>query len=209
MNHGFILIATLAATLAAQVGDRISEPTKNRSRTLLVHHGMALPESGTPARELTASKLIELADNSCFLFGNSVEGLRQWAETAHGTASNAQDLAKHDNDYTQLVGGWTLTTEIGAVAVIQSAMRPPASGHVCSITAKLTADEQHAQTKAEFQRRFESVIEEEKDASDQHIDRFWIERSTRPPVKASIVFTKSNRIITIRMIHGKARPLRS
>jgi hypothetical protein len=155
------------------------------------------------------AELMQIAKDGCFLRGADPKRLSIWAEHWHGDAAPTEQLREQNNPFTILIGGWTLKTGFGAVAVIQSAFREPQRGHVCSVTAQLPESEQHVEAKTAFQRVFATAIAEEKEAPDRHVDRFWIERGEEPPVRATIDFIPSNRVITIRMIHGSPRPGRS
>jgi hypothetical protein len=155
------------------------------------------------------AELMQIARDGCFLRGADPKRLSIWAEHWHGDAAGTEQLREQSNPFTILIGGWTLRTGFGAVAVIQSEFREPQSGHVCSVTARLPEAEHHGEAKTAFQRVFATAIAEEKEAPDRHVDRFWIEREDKPPVRATIDFIPSNRIITIRMIHGASRPGRS
>jgi hypothetical protein len=155
------------------------------------------------------AELMQIAKDGCFLRGGDPKRLSIWAEHWHGDAAPTEQLREQNNPFTILIGGWTLKTGFGAVAVIQSAFREPQRGHVCSVTAQLPEAEHHGEAKTTFQRVFATAIAEEKEAPDRHVDRFWIGRGEEPPVRATIDFSASNRIITIRMIHGSPRPGRS
>ena len=191
MGAKFLLVALLALSIGA--GE------------LSAHHDDNDRHGPMPVVE----ELMQIAKDGCFLRGADPKGLSNWAEHWHGDAAPAEQLRQQNNPFTILIGGWTLKTGFGAVAVIQSAFREPQRGHVCSVTAQLPEAEYHGEAKTAFQRVFATAIAEEKEAPDRHVDRFWIERGTEPPVRATIDFIASNRVITIRMIHGASRPGRS
>lgn len=153
--------------------------------------------------------LIETVDQACFERGDDAEQLRVWALAHAWIPVPSQELERHANELTTLIGGFTLENELGAFAVIQSEFKPPGNGHVCSLTTKLASATQHTAAKAAFAQRFGAPIAEELDRPEQHTDRYWIERGRQPPVKATIVHTPASRALTIRMIHGSAMPLRS
>lgn len=173
------------------------------------HHG-ELSAGAEASQGDAVHRLMRITKEACFLRGGDAEELRAWAENAHWMpATPAQLGSVPENEFTRVVSGWTVASEFGTTAIIQSEMRPPQEGHVCSVTAQLPTAAQHPDAKAAFQEQFDTSIDEEHDVPDQHTDRFWIERGSQPPVNAMMVFTRSQRMITIRMIHGKAWPLRS
>ena len=97
-----------------------------------------------------------------------------------------------------------------AVAVMQSELRAPNQGHVCSVTAKLADLSEHAQFKHAFSGQFGVAIAEEQDNRNQHTDRYWIKKDKGdPPIKSTVIFDRDSRIITIRMIHGRRHPAES
>lgn len=204
-RHSFVL----AAILAASVGPVAANP---QSRQLLssVHLTVKQHAEHFEFGSDAVGQLMQFADDACFVRGADAAGLLAWADQAHGSPTSSEQLRGQDNEFTTMVGGWMFKTQFGAVALLQSRFRAPERGYVCSITAQLPGLEHHLAAKAAFQKRFGVLIAEEKDTPIQHTDRFWIERGdTRPPVKASMVFNRPKRIITIRMIHGQLRPLRS
>lgn len=185
-------------------------PSQAHERLLRVHHGeMPSGAAGVSDRD-AVSNLMQIANDACYERGDSSDALRSWAQYSHWMPATPEQLGGvPENDFTQVVAGWTVTSTFGATAIIQSKFRGREPGHVCSVTAILPDINLHTDAKSAFQKQFGTVIAEEHDVPDQHTDRFWIERDKDPPVKASMVFTPSRRMITIRMIHGNARPLRS
>ena len=171
-----------------------------------VHHGDA-PGSGNGVRLAPIARLLSVAHDGCFMRGNSEAELRQWAESEHGSPASPEQLKGFQSEYATLIGGWTLHSELGAIAVIQSALKEPVRGAVCSLTAELPTEEQYKEFRAEFEKLYSTTVAEEADKPDQRVDRYWINRAEGPPVKVTIVYTRSVRIVTIRMIHGNVRPL--
>lgn len=175
----------------------------------LVHHG-EMPDGGAKPRLDAVQHLMRVVEEACFERGGDVAALRSWAEYSHwAPATEAQLKAVPENEFASVVGGWTVASEFGATAIIQSELRRPQGGNVCSVTTQLPDAGLHGDAKSAFQEKFATTIDEEQDSPGQHIDRFWIERGKTAPVKATMVFTSARRIITIRMIHGSAWPLRS
>lgn len=169
----------------------------------------AAPALNGAAADRFVRHLVETADQACFERGGDAEQLKTWALAQSWTSLPRQELERNANEFATQIGGWTHTNEFGAFAVIQSQIKPPGSGYVCSLTTKLASQDQHAATKAAFAQRYGAAIAEELDKPEQHTDRYWIERGERPPVRATIVHVPSSGAITIRMIHGRAMPLRS
>ncbi|PPC98239.1 MAG: hypothetical protein CTY31_13980 [Hyphomicrobium sp.] len=175
----------------------------------LVHHGEMPSSQADDRRQEPIHLLIRIVQETCFERGGDSDALKKWADDTHWNAASAERLkAIPDNEFTQVTGGWTAATEIGVVAIIQSKIRGSRRGFVCSVTAKLPNTKMHQDFKSIFESQFNTTIAEEHDAPNQHTDRYWIERNKSPPVKASMVFTPSQSIVTIRMIHGDAWPLK-
>jgi hypothetical protein len=200
---------TLAAVVAAFIGSVFeqrpawSEPGELRK---LVHHGGA---ASGPILADPVTHIVKVAEEACYRRGADEAGLRVWADTQHWTPVGAQELSRQQNEFSTLTGGWTVKNAIGAFALIQSRIKSPNIGSVCSITVQPVSADQHLQLKQAFAKRFGADIAEEVDRPDQHTDRYWLENANKPPVKASMTHTRSSSTMTIRMIHGGARPLGS
>jgi hypothetical protein len=176
----------------------------------LVHHGEKASSQTDNSRLEPVQHLMSIVHETCFERGGDADALKKWADDAHWNAASAERLnAIPENEFTEVTGGWTGATGIGAIAIIQSKVRGSRRGFVCSVTAKLSNSKMHRDAKSKFQSQFNTTIAEEHHAPNQHTDRYWIERNKNPPVKATMVFTPSQGIITIRMIHGDAWPLKS
>ncbi len=196
--------AVFAVVFAPAIG---AEPTM--SLLIRAHHGAPAGDAATIAAD-PVEQLMQITNEACLVRGDDAEALKTWAANSHWTPATADALAAiQDRGITQVVGGWTVASDFGATAIIQSEFRPPESGHVCSVTTQLPANALHPDAKSAFKRQFNTDIAEEHDSPDQHTDRYWIKRDRKLPVKASIVFTHSRRLITIRMIHGRKGPLDS
>lgn len=195
----------IGATLAAiAVGRACAGAPESATPALPVHHG----GGEAPAVADHVVHLIEVADEACFVRGSDAEALSQWARFQHWTPAPAQQLGSA-NDFATLIAGWTYETPFAAFAVVQSRLNAPNHGYVCSLTTKLASAEQHGEVRAAFERKFGATAAGEPERGESHSDQFWIERDLGPPVKATILHTPATHSITIRMIHGKARPLRS
>ncbi|MGQ0456275.1 MAG: hypothetical protein ACT4OU_04350 [Hyphomicrobium sp.] len=168
------------------------------------HHGAGVEARPAPD---AVTQFVSMAQEACFERGAAPESLRLWAADQHWNAVGSNELAKHATQHSIMVGGWTVETTYGAIAVMQSALQPPLKGYVCSATAKLTSQTQHDAAKALVAKTFGVEIAEEIDTPDQHTDRYWIGRGAQPPVKASLINDRLRGTITLRMIHGSIRPL--
>lgn len=203
------LLGAGIAVVAAVVGIEGSVSAMPRHAPSQAHAPM-LWQTGLDKHEIAenspVSLLMQFAKDGCFAHGAAPGHLQKWAEQFRGRSVADGELSRHQNDFTKLVGGWTFSSGLGAIALIQSEFRAPRNGYVCSLTAQLEGDAQHRDVKAAFQATFASAINDERDWPDRHVDRFWIERSRQPPVMATIEFTRSSRMVTIRMVHGDAWP---
>lgn len=176
----------------------------------LVHHGEKPSSQTDNSRLEPVQHLMSIVHETCFERGGDSDALKKWADDTHWNTASAERLkAIPDNEFTQVTGGWTAATEIGVVAIIQSKIRSSRRGFVCSVTAKVPNTKMHQDFKSIFESQFNTTIAEEHHAPNQQTNRYWIERNKRAPVKATMVFTPSQGIMTIRMIHGHARPLKS
>jgi hypothetical protein len=169
------------------------------------HHGGGEP----PAVADHVTYLVEMADEACFVRGSDADALAAWARFQHWTPATAEALGAGANGFATLLAGWTYETQFAAFAIVQSRLNPPHDGHVCSLTTRLLSGEQHGEVRSAFEKKFGAPAASEPERDESHTDQFWIERDLGPPVKATIVHTPATRSITIRMIHGKAWPLRS
>ena len=196
----------LAGMLAASAAGKIPAASRENLPTASpVHHGGGEP----PAVTDHIAHLVEAADQACFMRGSDADELAAWARLQHWTPATPEALGAGANDFATLLAGWTYETPFAAFAVVHSRLNPPNEGHVCSLTTRLASGEQHDEVRSAFQKRFGASAASEPEGGESHTDQFWIERDLGPPVKATIVHTPATRSITIRMIHGKARPLRS
>lgn len=196
----------IGATLAAiAVGRACAGAPESATPALTVHHG----GGAAPAIADHVAHLIEAADEACFVRGSDAEALSQWAQFQHWTPAPAQELGTGANDFATLIAGWTYETPFASFAIVQSRLNAPHDGYVCSLTTKLASAEQHVEVRAAFQRKFGATTSAEPERGESHSDQFWIERDLGPPVKATILHTPATSSLTIRMIHGKTRPLRS
>jgi hypothetical protein len=153
--------------------------------------------------------MLRIASEACLDRGGDPERLRQWALTESWTPAPEAELTKHATPYTAMIGGWTFTRGATAFAVMQSQLRPPHSGYVCSVTSTLSSEEDHNRLKSEFSRLFGSPISEEHESASGHTDRYWIDRAREPPIKTTLAYLRASRAITIRMIHSRAHPTQS
>lgn len=201
-----IAIAVLAAAIAAPVCDQRSAWSGPSALSVLVHHGEA---ENAPLVLDPVTHIVNLADEACYRRGADEAGLRVWADAQHWSPVGPEELSSQQNEFTTLTGGWTVKNEIGAFALIQSRMKSPNVGRVCSITVQPVSAEQHLQLKQSFAKRFGVDIAEEIDRPDEHTDRYWLANGKNPPVKASMIHARPSNTMTIRMIHGGARPLGS
>ncbi|MFN0218231.1 MAG: hypothetical protein ACKVP4_05375 [Hyphomicrobium sp.] len=150
--------------------------------------------------------LLELAYRSCFGHGGDLNGLRKEAEVLGWQTVPDTELMRNETNISQMRGGWLFSNEFGSYAVIQSILKSDPGTSVCSITTQLSDPGLHPRIKAKFLVRFNTTIAEEVDGPAEHVDRFWLNRAHKTPIKASMRFVRSSGSLTIRMIHGNARP---
>lgn len=197
-------VLAVCVVLTSHAGPSVGGAEWRDPVTIKVHHGAGVePHPATDA----VTAFVAIAQDACLERGASPDALRLWAADQHWNAVGLDELAKHTTQHSMMVGGWTFESSHGAMAVMQSALRPPLNGYVCSATTKLTAQTQHDAAKALVAKTFGVEIAEEIETPDQHIDRYLIERSAKPPVEASLINDRLRGAITLRMIHGAVRPL--
>lgn len=169
-----------------------------------VHHG-----TGDPPRSQrnTVEQFIETARVACFEKGSHRDALRALAADQHWNPVGESDLSHQNTEISDMIGGWTFQTPVGAVAILHSSLRAPLHGYVCSVTTKIKSRTQHREAKDLIASTFDAAIAEERDDPDRHTDRYWFDRGRAPPVKASLIYDRVRQSITLRMIHGTARPL--
>ena len=135
------LAAGIVVTAYASLSFNGSCPS---NRTSPIHHG-ARPER---ALEFDAVALfVETARQACFQRGNSPDDLRGLAANEHWIAVPGAELEKNGTPYSVITSGWTFQSGHGAFAIMQSALRAPLSGYVCSATTTITSDTQHRAVK--------------------------------------------------------------
>lgn len=190
-------LGTIVLTLALVTGAA-------RTETLApAHHGGA----GLPLATDHVAYTIETAREACFNRGDDPRSLSDWAEDHHWQGQPSEELRRSDNPFTTISGGWTFESSFGAFAVLQSAMRAPNKGHVCSVTTILSDETDNQRIFSDFEQHFAAELAERSEQTDLVTRRYWIARGARPPVKASIVYAPASHSLTIRMIHGELRPL--
>lgn len=160
--------------------------------------------AATPVRasEDEVAHLLTTAQDACRDLGDKPALLNKLAAERRWTPAAAAERQRSQTAYTTMLGGWTFSIGSSAFAVIQSEMRPPAKGHVCSVTTKLLTDSSHGRLKAAFAKTFATEITEEADSPVAHTDRYWISRGAGRDIRASVVFDRTNGVATVRMIHG-------
>lgn len=151
-----------------------------------------------------ASKLVDLARQSCLERGDRSADLSSFAKGRNWTPASDQELARHGNEFTRMLGGWLFSDSRSSYAILQSVMDVPRI-HVCSITTKLQ-DGDFAKFKQEFETKFAVKPDEVSERPEIAKYRYWITRQDKSQVRATLVSTPAPLLLTIRMIHGDRLP---
>lgn len=157
---------------------------------------------GTFAEDAFVKSLVELASESCLERGDDPAALAKLAGERNWTLASDEELARHNNQFTRMVGGWHFSGRFSSYAILQSVNDSPPTVHVCSITTKLRDGRDLESFKTSFERRYSVLPDEILEKADGPSYRYWIARDQKNAVRVSLVSTLKGSMLTIRMIHG-------
>ena len=89
------------------------------------------------SRGRSVDLLLDLVEEACFKNGEDVAKLKALAENRAWTAATEEERSKSSSATGTLVNGWTNTTGLGSVAILQTLVEENPAAYVCSITTKI------------------------------------------------------------------------
>lgn len=151
----------------------------------------------------TIARLITLNDQACFQNGDSEEGLRAFAAKQQWADVGAIELKKVSNGTTTMVNGWTFNVEDGSVAVMQSKINDVKDVYVCSMTVKFSGPHTFGDFKAKFEKHFNAAPANLSEQGSGSTIRYWLPHKPSCDVKNSVIYSREDGTITVRMLHGR------
>lgn len=150
-----------------------------------------------------APNLINLAVDACFAQGDSEQGLQNMAVTSGWTPVGSEELKKQSSAASSMTGGWTLEVATGPVAVIQSRENVSPPVRVCSITTKLPSHVRADDLRTALQSALKTEPADRSEHGDQITSGYWVPHTSECTARVSMVFSSTQRLLTIRMLHGR------
>jgi hypothetical protein len=149
--------------------------------------------------------VLQLALESCLKSGDKPAELAALAKARSWKAATDIELAKHNNAFTRMIGGWIFSDAISSYAVLQSFSAGPPKVFVCSITTNL-GDGDFEKFRALFENKLSFTADQVLETPTTSTHRYSVQRQDRTTVRTSLVSTPAQSMLTIRMIHGVALP---
>lgn len=155
--------------------------------------------------EKTSAALAKLSIAACFDNGESEDGLKALAQTFGWHAVGDQELRKNSGPAASMVGGWTFNGATGEIAIIQARENVTPPVYVCSITSKLSHPVEFNAVRSTFEESLKTVAADAKERGDQTTLGYWVPHTPACEAQVSLVYSRSSKILTIRMLHGRVR----
>ncbi len=149
---------------------------------------------------------MRLLRESCLTLCNKPDELKELANARGWLPKSNDELAKNDNDFTRLIGGWTFNDALTSYAVIQSAGRNDSKLFVCSITTKVLAGVEAAKVKVALENRYTIHPGWDIERTGSLSYRYRIVELGKMPIGVTLVITPATSILTLRCLHGNLTP---
>ncbi len=163
--------------------------------------GITMPEELNRAE--VAPEFISLAVKGCFVEGDTEEGLRAIAVASGWRSVGSDELTKQSSVAYTMTGGWTFDGATGPVAVSQSRESVALPVRVCSMTATLPSEIRFDDMQFALQSALKTEPADQSEHGDQIRSGYWVPHTTECTARVSLVFSRTERTLTIRMLHGR------
>ena len=150
-------------------------------------------------------KIADLALEACFKNGADEQGLENFAKVSGWESVGTAELKKQSGPASSMIGGWTFTGDVGAVAVMQSRenIKPPV--HICSVTTQLAAPMNFGEVREAFERAAAIQPNDVKRLGADSNYGYWLAHTNDCETRISMVHSVDRNIVTVRFLHGRVR----
>ncbi len=180
----------------------ITPDTKHATERLAEISSVLGPSVGTGGEDV-APDIINLAVNGCFAQGDAQEGLQNMAVTSGWRPVASEELKKQSSAANSVTGGWTFESATGPVAVIQSRENISPPVRICSITTELPSAVSADDLQTELQSAFKAEPANKSENGELMKSGYWVPHTTECTARVSLVFSRTERTLTIRILHGR------
>lgn len=147
--------------------------------------------------------VISVAVNGCFAEGDTEIDLTERATRSGWSPVGSEELKKQSSAANSMTGGWTFQGADGPVAVIQSRENVTPPVRVCSITTKLPPALRFDDMQSALEAALRTEPSEQSERGDQITRGYWVPHTPGCTARVSLVFSSTQRVLTIRMLHGR------
>lgn len=148
-------------------------------------------------------QLLDFLDRTCIRLGDDGPGLSALAQADGWSEVPDKELAEVSTPLVKLTEGWTVTSRLGSMAVVQSrSVRDPGLRY-CSITARLGDPHWFEDFATLFTSRFQSPRLVIRDLEERRISQQVVIRDDKARVEVMFSHRTDTRVFTVRTAHGK------
>ena len=147
--------------------------------------------------------LVSVAVNGCFAEGDTEDDLKNRAARSGWTPVGNEELKKQSSAANSMTGGWTYQGVNGPVAIIQSRENVTPPVRVCSITTKLPPELRFGDMQIALEAALRASPADQSEHSGQITRGYWVPHTSECTARVSLVFSSMQRMLTIRMLHGR------
>lgn len=150
----------------------------------------------------SVEQMLDLTYRSCIRLGDDSLGLSLLAKADGWNQVSDEGLAQIGTPSTKLTGGWTVTTRLGRISIVQfsSTQQPSLKG--CTITARLGDEHWFEDFATLFASRFQSPKLVIVELEDRRVSRQFVVRSDQAQVEIILSQTAASKLFTLRAVHG-------